>query len=261
LSIAQNNRHFGLAEQRRSVTQWLWMITPTALFQKHQAEDPAGHRVPYRLLPPKGPEAGRSYPLLLFLHGAGERGEENERQLIHGGATFLADAFRERFPCWVLAPQCPLEDYWVRIDWRRGEGAQPREISPHLQMILEVIERLRAAGEVDAARIYVMGLSMGGFGTWDLVTRFPGLFAAAVPICGGGDPRRAAWLRDLPLWVFHGAEDTVVPPDHSRRMVRAIEAAGGKPRYTEYPGVGHNSWDPAFAEPELFSWLFAQKKG
>jgi predicted peptidase len=108
--------------------------------------------------------------------------------------------------------------------------------------------------------VYVMGLSMGGFGTWDLVTRYPKRFAAAVPICGGGDPGRVESLGDLPLWVFHGADDEVVAPIYSRRMVEAIRAAGGDPRYTEYPGVGHNSWDPAFAEPELFPWLFAQRQ-
>lgn len=229
------------------------------LFEKH-AEERCGVTLRYRLMQPSGSGTAGPPPLILFLHGAGERGVDNERQLVHGGAVFAAAEFRRRYPCRVLAPQCPAGDYWVRADWRRGENRQPAVLMPHLAAAMEVIRGMIEAGEVDASRVYVMGLSMGGFGTWDLAMRFPGFFAAAVPICGGGDPGRAEVLRDLPIWAFHGAADDVVPVEYSRGMVRAIEAAGGALRYTEYPAVGHDSWTPAFAEPELFPWMFAHSR-
>jgi predicted peptidase len=227
------------------------------LYEKREFAAASGERLLYRLLPPAELEKGRRYPLLLFLHGAGERGQDNERQLYHGGQCLAEASFRRDYPAWVMAPQCPEQRYWVEMDWRRGEDRQRAQPAAPLQQCLAAIEALQEEVAIDRRRMYVMGLSMGGFGTWDLVSRFPGRFAAAVPICGGGDPRRAPELRDTPLWVFHGADDPVVPVEYSRRMVEAIRGAGGTPRYTEYERTGPNSWDPAFREPELFAWLFS----
>lgn len=230
-----------------------------SLYQSRVFESASGQRLPYRLLAPEKVEPDEKYPLVLFLHGAGERGEDNERQLHNGGRRFVEADARQAFPCWVLAPQCPAGRYWVDMDWRRGEERQPPHPAAPLATCLDAISALEKEAPVDPQRIYVMGISMGGFGTWDLVTRYPDTVAAAVPICGGGDPRRAHVIHHLPLWVFHGAEDSVVPPEYSRRMVEAIRAVGGHPRYTEYAGVGHNSWDAALAEPELFPWLFSHR--
>jgi predicted peptidase len=127
-------------------------------------------------------------------------------------------------------------------------------------MVLRVVEQLKKDYRIDPKRLYLMGLSMGGFGTWDTVERHPEMFAAAVPICGGGDSKRVGEIAKLPVWVFHGEKDSVVPVRLSREMVEALKAAGGSPRYTEYPGVDHNSWTPAFKEPELLKWLTAQKR-
>lgn len=229
------------------------------LYQKRIFGAASAPGLPYRLLAPEKAESGERYPLVLFLHGAGERGDDNERQLRHGGEHFAGADFRQRFPCWVLAPQCPAGRYWVDMDWRQGDETQSPQPAAPLQMCLDAISELEKEAPVDPQRIYVIGVSMGGFGVWDLVTRYPDAIAAAVPICGGGDPSRAPFIHQTPLWVFHGAEDRVVPPEYSRRMVEAIRAAGGRPRYTEYRGIGHNSWDPALAEPELFPWLFSQR--
>ncbi|MCA9047007.1 MAG: prolyl oligopeptidase family serine peptidase, partial [Planctomycetaceae bacterium] len=126
--------------------------------------------------------------------------------------------------------------------------------------VLELLDQLIKTHAIDEDRIYVMGLSMGGYGTWDLLARHPEKFAAGVPICGGGDEKQAAKIKEMPIWVFHGDADTAVKVERSRNMVAAIKEAGGKPKYTEYPGVGHNSWTPAINEPEILPWLFSQKR-
>ena len=138
-----------------------------------------------------------------------------------------------------------------------AEGPRARSAGCSSALIEKSIKEL----PVDPKRVYITGLSMGGYGTWDLVARRPDLFAAAAPVCGGADEahgRRGS--RTSPIWAFHGAKDTAVKPARSRNMIAALEKAGGKPKYTEYPDVGHNSWDPAYKDPELFKWLFAQKK-
>jgi predicted peptidase len=125
---------------------------------------------------------------------------------------------------------------------------------------MELIDQLQGKYPVDASRLYITGLSMGGFGTWDALQRWPDRFAAAVTICGGGDTRMAAKIAHVPIWVFHGARDPVVKPDRSRKMVQAIKDAGGKPKYTEYPQAGHDSWTATYKDPEVLKWLFAQRK-
>jgi predicted peptidase len=130
-----------------------------------------------------------------------------------------------------------------------------------MAMVIELIAKIEKEFPIDRSRIYVTGLSMGGYGTWDLIARFPHRFAAAVPVCGGGDPETASQIKHIPLWAFHGALDNVVPPGQSRVMVRALQDAGGTPGYTEYPDVKHDSWVYAFREPHLLPWLFNQHLG
>jgi predicted peptidase len=215
----------------------------------------------YRILAPAALEQGRTYPLVLFLHGAGERGDDNQAQLRHGSRLFLDAGSRARFPAFVVFPQCPGNARWVEVDWGQpSPHRQPVEPSVPMSLVLELVPDLQKTLPIDAARLYVMGLSMGGFGTWDIIARQPDWFAAAVPICGGADVSTAPKLVHMPLWAFHGDKDTVVKTARSRSMMAALKQAGGAPKYTEWPGVAHDAWSPAFADQGLLPWLFAQKK-
>jgi predicted peptidase len=228
--------------------------------EKHEFEDARGQKLPYRLLKPLVVEKGKRYPLVVFLHGAGERGTDNEKQLIHGVPQFATEENRKKYPCFLIAPQCPEGKRWVEVDWGADSHKLPKEPSEPARLTLELIHRSMKELPIDPDRVYVTGLSMGGYGTWDLVARRPDLFAAAAPVCGGADEATAATIKHVPVWVFHGAKDTAVKPARSRNMVAALEKAGGKPKYTEYPDVGHNSWDNAYRDPEFYKWLFAQRQ-
>lgn len=223
-----------------------------------------GDTLPYRILFPEGYTSGKSYPLLLFLHGAGERGNDNEMQLVHGSKLFLKPEVRSKYPAIVVFPQCPKEFYWARVerDPERADWAFPLYETPGkpMRLVMELVDMLMNDTKADPARMYVGGLSMGAMGTFELLSRMPDRFAAAFPICGGGNPLTVPlYARNTPLWVFHGDADAVVPVRLSRRMVEAAQQAGSRVRYTEYPGVNHNSWDNAFAEPELLPWLFKHR--
>ncbi|MBX2925222.1 MAG: dienelactone hydrolase family protein [Chitinophagaceae bacterium] len=226
-----------------------------------------GDTLPCRILSPLHFSAGKKYPLVIFLHGSSERGNDNESQLTWGGSFFADSLNREKFPAIVVFPQCPENSSWsVRQKEQSGDSVIfrfPMDVAPTrpLQMVMSFIDTLVNSGVVDKKRIYLGGLSMGGFGTFELLWRRPGLFAASFPVCGGGNPEGAKlYAKKFPVWVFHGADDDVVPVKNSRVMVEALKEAGAKVKYTEYPGVKHDSWKNAFAEPELLPWLFGQKK-
>ena len=215
----------------------------------------------YRLMKPANVEAGQSYPLVLFLHGAGERGTDNANQLKYLPRLMASDAHREKFPCYVLAPQCRSGKQWVNVPWSDVESTPlPKEPSHQLRVAIAILERTLKEEQVDRDRVYLTGLSMGGFGSWDLAARHPDWFAAVAPICGGGDEATAKSLAGLPIWVFHGGADTVVKTVRSQRMVAALKEAGGDPKYTEFPGVGHNSWTPAYEKTDLLNWMFEQRR-
>jgi predicted peptidase len=218
--------------------------------------------LPYRLMKPAGydEDKGKRYPLVVFLHGAGERGTDNKKQLVHGVADFAKKENREKYPCFLIAPQCPDDQQWVDVPWTDKAHTMPAKPSPSAALVLSLIAALQKEFRIDSGRIYVTGLSMGGYGTWDLVCRKPELFAAAIPICGGGDEKQAKKIARVPVWVFHGDKDGAVPVERSRNMIAALKAAKGKPRYTEYAGVGHDSWTRTYADPKVIAWLFAQKK-
>ncbi|WP_425614586.1 prolyl oligopeptidase family serine peptidase [Anatilimnocola sp. NA78] len=219
-----------------------------------------GEKLNYRLLKPKDYDPNKKYPLVLFMHGAGERGDDNKRQLVHGMNDFASDAIMEKYPAFVMAPQCPNGKKWVEVDWGATKHSAPEKPSISLQLSFDTLEALQKEFSIDAKRIYVTGLSMGGYGTWDSIERKPDYFAAAAPICGGGDVEKAKNLTKLPIWAFHGDKDTAVKPERSRDMIAAIKAAGGEPKYTEYAGVAHNSWSQTYSNPEFYAWLFAQQK-
>ena len=225
-----------------------------------------GARLPYRILLPKDYDTSKKYPLVLFLHGSGERGNDNELQLVHGSSLFLKDEVREKYPAIVVFPQCAANSSWARIDVE-GEIPNRRFIlyedakpTPDMLLLEGLLKQLGKTYKLDKRRMYVGGLSMGGFGTFELVRRNPKMFAAAFPICGGANPKISKSLRKLDWWVFHGAADDVVPEKCSAEIVEAMKAEDMNVKYSVYPGVGHNSWDNAFAEPELLSWLFSKSR-
>jgi predicted peptidase len=219
-----------------------------------------GSELPYRLLVPKAGEKGKKYPLVIFLHGAGERGTDNKVQLVHAMNEFASDVVMEKYPAIVIAPQCGDGEQWVNVPWTDDRHTMPEKPSKYLDLTLQLIDSHIKNLNVDTSRIYITGLSMGGFGTWDAVQRRPDFFAAAVPVCGGGDMNEAKKIAHVPIWAFHGDEDGVVKPGRSRDMVAALEAAGGKPRYTEFITTGHDSWVQTYRNPEMYEWLFSQKK-
>jgi predicted peptidase len=233
---------------------------PLKLFEPREYATEEGEKLKYRLLKPADFDADKKYPLVVFLHGAGERGDDNEAQLVHCMAQFCTAEHRRQYPCYVLAPQCPAGQKWADVDWSVDKPEYPEKISRSLDLTLQVVEAMLADSAVDKNRLYLAGLSMGGYGTWDALARRPDLFAAAIPICGGGSVDTVAAFKDIPLWCFHGASDNVVNVEKSRDMIAALKTAGGEPRYTEYPGVGHDSWTQTFASEETFQWLFAQKR-
>jgi predicted peptidase len=209
-----------------------------------KAEPPGGLR--YQIFGGSRLRGTERYPLVVYLHGAGGRGDDNERQLEHGARTFAAEEnYRDR-ECIVVAPQCPAEENWGGAN---GEA------------VIALIDDLTKNLPIDAGRIYLTGYSMGGYGTWSLLARYPDKFAAAVPVAGGGDPGKAETFSHVPVWAFHGSLDTDVPPERSREMIEALEEAGGEPKFTEYEGLGHGSAGPAYSDQELHRWLFEQRRG
>jgi len=220
----------------------------------------------YRLLLPDGfkQEDTTKYPLVLFLHGAGERGSDNTLQLMHGAAEFAREDRQKQFPCIVILPQCPKDEKWVSVDWspKSGTGTFPDSPSSSMSTALSMVNEWIESGRVDASRIYLTGISMGGYGTWFASALKDNPFAAAIPICGGGDPTWANRYGSLPIWVFHGSDDTAVPVGRSREMLAALKASGHKPepKYTEYEGGGHNVWTQTYKRDDVFEWLFSQRK-
>ncbi|MDX1409096.1 MAG: glycoside hydrolase family 3 N-terminal domain-containing protein, partial [Saprospiraceae bacterium] len=224
----------------------------------------AGNVLNYRILYPANFDAQKKYPLVIFLHGRGESGNDNKRQLVHGSQLFLDSI--ARYPAIVIFPQCPESDYWANLH-RPETGGASRTFTfytghapaPSLAAVMSLIDTELSKPYIDEDRLYVAGLSMGGMGTWELLWRIPDKIAAAIPICGGGAPESADAMLDIPIWAIHGMKDDVVSPNLSIRMVRAIQQKGGLARITLFPEANHNSWDPAFADPEFLSWMFAQR--
>lgn len=228
--------------------------------EMYTAED--GYTMPYRLYIPDNYDCGEKYPLILFLHGAGERGDDNEKQISVG----IRNIFWENSPAYnaiIVAPQCPADQRWVDIDWSLGvfdrkQVAETRELKTALAILHDVMQLCN----VDHDRVYITGLSMGGYGTFDALARHGSLFAAGIPICGGCDPDTDARANmRIPMWLFHGSADETVPPVGSRLMYAKISSMGGnKVHYTEYSGMGHNVWDNAYADREVLTWLFEQSR-
>jgi predicted peptidase len=182
----------------------------------------------------------KQWPLLLFLHGAGETGDMLDFVKKYGPPNMIEHGYK--FPFIVISPQCPDEQTWsVEV----------------LDMLLNEMVRLY---HIDINRLYVTGLSMGGTATWELAEAYPSRFAAIVPICGQADPQKARLIRDLPVWVFHGAKDDIHPPEQSENMVNALKALGSPVKFTLYPEGDHDAWTAAYLDPKLWEWLELQHK-
>lgn len=232
-----------------------------ASFLKKQFTARSGYALNYRILYPENYRPGEKYPVLLFLHGAGERGSDNEAQLRHGGDMLASHAMRSKYPALVIAPQCPEEKTWstYRPKSKEGDRSYPpaAAITEEMQAVKELLDSYIAKGMVDTRRIYITGLSMGGMGTFDMVCRYPDLFAAATPVCGGANQQRLLRYKGRTAFsIYHGAADRTVDVQWSRDAYEALKKAGAEVRYKEYPGVDHNSWDNAFAEPDYLEWMF-----
>ena len=233
-------------------------------FEKKVYVTASGDSLNYRLLRPEVEQEGEKYPLVLFLHGAGERGSDNEKQLFHGSQMWLNPVNRENYPTFVLVPQCPESGYWAYTD--RPSSFEPDKmpadvpLSSTFVILKELLDTYLAMPQVDKQRIYIMGLSMGGMATYDLTIRYPELFAAAIPICGTVNASRLKAAKDVKFRIFHGDADNVVPVNGSRQAYKALKAAGADVEYIEFPGVTHGSWNPAFTQPDFMKWLFSQKK-
>ncbi|MBK5720254.1 prolyl oligopeptidase family serine peptidase [Dysgonomonas sp. Marseille-P4677] len=225
-----------------------------------------GFTLPYQVMFPDNYDSSREYPLLVMLHGAGERGDNNEAQLTHG-KQFLIDNFLSDYPAIVIVPQCPANNYWANVVRHQidnkmtltfGLTDQPTQ---SMSTLMSLIQDWLSSGRVDISRVYVGGLSMGGMGTFELLWRMPQTFAAAFPICGGGDVNKLSlYAKNTAVWIFHGDEDSVVPVQNSREIYSRLKELGSDVEYTEYKGVNHGSWINAFQEKELAPWLFKHKK-
>ena len=242
----------------------------TGFFQFQKQELIRGtNALRYRILYPENYNRKKSYPLLVFLHGSGERGSDNEKQLWNGGALFLKDSVRKQFSAIVIFPQCPADSTWSPFN-----RAAPRDDSFYLslnqspelttpeRLVKALMDSLSFQNIADKKRLYISGLSLGGFGTYDLLVHYPDYFAAAFSICGMTNvPVYAAKAATVPLWIFHGSLDDVVNPQPNRELYKVLQnTKGTQVKFTEYPTANHNSWDSAFAEPGLLPWLFAQKR-
>ena len=245
------------------------MISATTMaqnkFSKEVFLSQNGDTLLYRQLQPKSIDADTKYPLVLFLHGAGERGNDNQAQLQHGANMFTNPVNQEKHPTFALFPQCPTNSFWAPIN---SEGAKDESFFPYndpmpatLQAVKELLDTFIDNNPIDPNRIYIMGLSMGGMGTFDMVCRYPQLFAAAIPICGGINIKRLQEIETSTSFrIFHGDADAVVPVTFSRDAYTTLKAKGVDVQYIEFPGVNHDSWTPAFNRDDFMEWLFNQSK-
>ncbi len=216
----------------------------------------------YRILKPLNYNPNKQYPVHLFLHGSGERGNDNSSQLTHGGKLFLKKENREKYNSWVIFPQCSKNDRWPSLSsdqWDKSFNNNNSKPNKSLGLVIRLMDKFIEKKQVDKQRIYLSGLSMGGMGTFEILFRRPNMFAAATPICGNGIPQLAKLYADkVPLWIFHGSDDNVVSPKYSLAMAKAIIEAGGSPKMTLYENTGHGSWNNAFEEKDFLKWIHSK---
>lgn len=243
-------------------------------FQKKIFTDSTGTLLPYRMIcpdeskpddpfssdPQKTSDDSTKYPVLLFLHGAGERGSDNEANLSYIDKVF-GDRLQKAHPCYVIVPQCAEKYRWCETDWTLPYHTMPRTMSKYLAAANQLLDSVLVLPNADRNRVYVTGMSMGGFGTWDIICRYPAKFAAAMPICGGADEKEACKIKNIPIRTFHGATDKLVKVSRSRNIDNAIRRCGGSNcHYTEFPNMGHLIWDKVYSNFDNLEWLFQNHK-
>jgi predicted peptidase len=222
--------------------------------------------LPYRILLPFNYDPSKKYPLIIFLHGSGERGNNNEAQLAHGGSLFIADSIRMNYPAIVIFPQCPANGFWSNVKIDTANNSRSFTFIPDgkptssMRSLIGLLSAVKYEYKIDEHRIYAGGLSMGGMGTFELVRRKPTIFAAAFSICGGADTTTAPKIKHTAWWIFHGLKDNVVNPQFSINMAEALKNAGAEVILNLYTNDNHNSWDDALAEKDLLPWLFSHHR-
>ena len=228
----------------------------------HKSHQHGEITIPYRIYIPFNYDPDKKYPLLLNLHGAGNRGSDNKRHLLFINRP-LSNPALSVDEAIILYPHCALENKWVHTNWYAGSyDLEQVPESEELKAVLEILEQVGKTYSIDPDRIYLTGYSMGGYGTWNLLMNHPDMFAGAVPMCSGGDPTKANIIKDIPIWAVHGALDSTVPVEGTRLMAKALQAAGAKDfHYTEIPNANHDVWTYTFSNTEIFLWLFSQQKG
>jgi predicted peptidase len=219
----------------------------------------ANDTLPYRLLKPEVNLEG-PFPLVLFLHGAGERGRDNVKHTQYIDKLFLDSAHRQKFPCYLVAPQCPPEVKWTDMKWKETEHRQSAEPTWPIKRTKHLVDSLIRVLNVDTSRIYVTGLSMGGYGTFDFCARYGKVVAAAAPVCGGYDVNAIYAMEHISFRMYHGAQDMVVPVANSQKMAEAMRKKKIDVQYIELPEVKHDAWLNAYKSSELLEWLFSKRQ-
>ena len=226
-----------------------------------------GDTMPYRILLPPKYDPRKKYPLVVFLHGRGERGRDNEKQLIYCKSFFMADSNRAAFPAIVVFPQCSAHGYWSNVfiendtvtNKKRFFHFKPDSLPTRdMRLLMELINYIPTQYKIKKSNVSVLGYSMGGMGTLELVRRMPATFKRAVAICGGAHPATAKKMKNTRIWLLHGLKDEVVPADFTLKMAEALKAANAKVEVTLFPTTGHNAWEPTFRHPGLLPWLFGK---
>ncbi len=268
-SLPSQGQRINRRPLNRPATAAAITVNADSAYLKKEWVNGRGDTLRYRLLLPENYDAAKRYPLVLFLHGAGERGKDNVKQLTHGAQLFLNPENRKNFPAIVVIPQCDSLSFWSNVQFTRNDSTQKwdfnfqenGEPTKAMGLLLDWLPAMEKAYPSLPQQRYVMGLSMGGMGTFEIVRRKPGYFAAAVPICGGAHPKTVTAMKKTDFWIFHGQKDEVVPWQLSEKVALAFSELYDHPEVelTLYPDAGHNSWDKAFAEPELLPWLFGKK--
>jgi len=226
-----------------------------------------GFTLPYQVMFPENYDASKQYPLVVLLHGGGERGNDNQKQLTHGKQFLIDNFYNGEYSAIVIVPQCPADSYWANVTRHQIDNKTTftygltNEPTPPMATLVALIRDWLSSGKVDISKVYAGGLSMGGMGTFELLWRMPQTFAATFPICGGGDISKLPfYAKNTAVWIFHGEDDSVVPVQNSRNIYKQLKELGCDVEYTEYKGVNHNSWDNVFQEKTLVPWLFERHK-
>ena len=221
-----------------------------------EIKDPVS--VPWRLFVPPEASEKNPLPIVFMLHGAGARGTDNVSP-IELAYPFWSEEAQKKNPCFVLVPQCPRGKMWVVLNRQHTNQAVTEKPTPEMTGALAALDMVLEKYPIDKKRIYLTGQSMGGYGTWEALYRRPNMWAAAIPVCGGGDPSSVEVFKHIPIWAWHGSNDKAVPVENTRQLIDALKKAGADPKYSEI-NAGHGSWGPAYASPEVHEWLFAQRK-